>query len=321
MIGVRTLLGLLLNCLKEKVETKTCATVCEVNLNCCLLLSRRDALLVLESFHVWTLAHRAPWSPSVAPPAPLVGLVPTLTSPTSPTSPGVGVVRIVRVGLPPLIVHLVVDTHRALPVQRIGCGGGKRFRQHSLPGHLVLQVLSRGWRRNWRLPSHVLPVFVVAHLRLAAAVATAGNVASKRKQLCLERIRRDLVQDSLDHLLDPFLTPPGGGDEDGHREGQGDGHWHREGRVVHLAWCRHVDGHWNRYWRWVGQSLSLSFLVTRVGAAGDALRLHERFALNTLVLHHWDLRWKNMSFSHHLKRQREKKTICRLICLHTSLTV
>merc|ERR1719209_1084880 len=96
MIGVRTLLGLLLNCL-----------------NCCLLLSRRDALLVLEPFHVWTLTHRAPWSPSVAPLAPLVGLVPTLTSPTSPTSPGVRVVRVVRVRLPPLVAHLVVDTHRA----------------------------------------------------------------------------------------------------------------------------------------------------------------------------------------------------------------
>ena len=284
-----------------------------VNLNCCLLLSRSDALLVLESFHVWTLTQRASWSPSVAPPASLVGLVPTLTSPTSPTSPGVGVVRVVRVGLPPLVVHLVVDTHRALPVQRIGCGGGKRFGQDSLPGHLVLQVLSWGWRGKRRLPSHVLPVFVVAHLGLAAAVATTGNVASERKQLCLERICRDLVQDSLDHLLDPFLTPPSGGDEDGDREGQGDGHWNREGRVVHLAWRRHMDGHWNRDWRWVGQTLSLSFLVARVGAAGDALRLHERFALYTLVLHHRDLRWKNMSFSHHLKRDVTYFThICRL---------
>ena len=61
-----------------------------------------------------------------------------------------------------------------------------------------------------------------------------------------------------------------------------------------------MDRHWDRNRRWVGQTLRLSFFVTRVRAAGDALGLHERFALHALVLHDRDLRGQHMGLSHNL---------------------
>ena len=67
-----------------------------------------------------------------------------------------------------------------------------------------------------------------------------------------------------------------------------------------------MDRHWDRNRRWVGQTLRLSFFVTRVRAAGDALGLHERFALQALVLHDRDLSGKYMRLAHHLREHEFK---------------
>ena len=75
-----------------------------------------------------------------------------------------------------------------------------------------------------------------------------------------------LVLNLFNLLHNSLLAVTCGGNKHGHREGQGYGHQHWEGGVVHGAWCGHVDGDRDGNYGWVGQPLCL-------GGFGDARRL------------------------------------------------